>query len=118
MSGAVSPALPRTHESWLPVGVLVALLLAFNLFVVLPNRRPALTVSLPEDPVAVLTQQRRVVYAAGALRTGDAIWCDDHGVQVGARVGRPGTTSTASAGSAATISIRARADGSVVASCR
>jgi len=74
----------------------------------------------PANPAVVLENGQKIAFAAGDLAVGDGVLCESGGLRVGAWVPRPRhTTSAQLVGSnwTASISVRARDDGSVIASC-
>jgi hypothetical protein len=75
---------------------------------------------IPDNPVASIGGGQKIAFAAGDLAVGDALMCSTRGVLVGAKVPKPGHTTTARfVGSewTSTIDIRVRPDGVVIARC-
>jgi hypothetical protein len=75
---------------------------------------------IPENPAGIIFGGQKIAFAAGDLAAGDSLLCENFGVLVGAKVPKPGHTTTAQfVGSehTATIKIRVRDDGAVIARC-
>jgi len=104
----------------LVVGLLALVLVAVPLWIRYGGTKGAPLPFIPDNPAATLGGGQRVAFAAGDLSVGDSLLCESHGVLVGAFVPKPGHTTGASfegTGYTATIQIRARADGVVIARC-
>ena len=75
---------------------------------------------IPENPAAIIFGGQKIAFASGDLAIGDSLLCENFGVLVGAKVPKPGHTTTAQfVGSehTATIKIHVREDGVVIARC-
>ena len=75
---------------------------------------------IPENPAAISSAARRSRLRPETSPSGDSLLCENFGVLVGAKVPKPGHTTTAQfVGSehTATIKIRVRDDGVVIARC-
>ena len=107
--------------TWLLVGLIALVFAAVPLWTLGGSASGRLS-TLPTDPVAMLEAGQKIAFAAGDLRAGDDLVCESGGLSVGAVVPEPGHTSKARQVNAnstwtASITIRTRDDGAVVARC-
>jgi hypothetical protein len=105
-----------------PVGLLVLVFLAVPLWTMFGGAAPAALRPTPAKPVATLEAGQKIAFAPGDLVVGDGLICESRGLSVGAWVPRPGHTTrsqqvNANATWTASIVIRTRSDGSVIARC-
>jgi hypothetical protein len=101
------------------VGLLVLFFVGVPLWIVGGAKQGPLPY-IPENPAAIVFGGQKRAFKAGDLAVGDSLLCENFGVLVGARVPKPGHTTTAQfVGSehTATIKIRVRNDGVVIARC-
>ncbi len=104
----------------LVVGLLVLVFVAVPLWIRYWGAEQGSLPYIPENPAATIFGGQKIAFAAGDLAAGDSLLCENFGVLVGAKVPKPGHTTTAQfVGSehTATIKIRARDDGAVIARC-
>jgi hypothetical protein len=106
---------------WLPVvGLLVLVFVAVPLWIRYWGAEQGPLPYIPANPAATIFGGQKIAFAAGDLAAGDSLLCENFGVLVGAKVPKPGHTTTAQfVGSehTATIKIRVRDDGPVIARC-
>ena len=113
----------RHHDGkavWLLIGVAALVFVALPLWIRFGGSTPAPLPPIPQSPVAVLSAGQKITFAAGDLAVGDGLLCENQGVLVGGYVPKPGHTArnqlVGSQGTA-TIEIRTRSDGVVIARC-
>lgn len=102
------------------VGLIALVFVALPLFIRYGGADPGPLAPIPEDPVAVLEGGQKVAFAAGDLTVGDGLLCQSQGLNVGAWVPKPGHTTRAHVVGpfyTASIQIRTRDDGVVIARC-
>jgi len=107
-------------STWLAAGALAALFLVTPVWVRYGGSASAALPPTPANPAAVLENGQKIAFAAGDLEVGDGLLCESGGLRVGAWVPSPRhTTSAHLTGSnwTASIRVRSRGDGSVIASC-
>lgn len=105
---------------WLLVGLFAAVFVAVPIWIRYGGSKVGPLPFIPNDPVATIFSGQKIAFAAGDLAVGDSLLCENHGVLVGAKVPKPGHTSIAQfAGSqwTATVKVRMRDDGVVIARC-
>jgi len=108
--------------TWLPAGLLVLVFLAVPLWTLFGGTAPRTLRPTPAKPVATLEAGQKIAFASGDLVVGDGLICESGGMSVGAWVPNPGHTThsrqvNADATRVATIVIRTRDDGTVIARC-
>jgi hypothetical protein len=106
--------------AWLLVGVVALVFLLVPLWIRYAGHATMTLPSVPLHPAVVLQGGERISFAPGDLATGDGILCQSFGLQVGAWVPKPGlSTASSLAGPASTASIhvRTRPNGVVIARC-
>ena len=108
--------------TWLPAGLLVLAFLAVPLWTLFGGTAPRTLRPTPAKPVATLEAGQKIAFASGDLVVGDGLICESGGMSVGAWVPNPGHTThsrqvNADATRVATIVIRTRDDGTVIARC-
>ena len=105
---------------WLLIAVAALVFVALPLWIRFGGSTPPPLPPIPQSPVAVLSAGQKIAFAAGDLAVGDGLLCENQGMLVGAYVPKPGhTTRNQLVGSqgTATIVVRARSDGVVIARC-
>ena len=106
--------------AWLLVGTVALAFLAVPLWIRYAGSPGRTLPSVPLHPAVVLQSGQRISFAAGDLVTGDGILCQSFGLQVGAWVPKRGVSTVQSLqGPAwtASIRVRMRPDGVVIARC-
>jgi hypothetical protein len=108
--------------TWLLVGLLVLVFLAVPLWTLSGGGAPRPLQPTPASPVATLEAGQKIAFAPGDLTVGDGLICESGGMSVGAWVPKPGHIThsrqvNADATKVATIEIRTRDDGTVIARC-
>jgi len=108
--------------TWLLTGLLLLVFLAVPLWTMFGGTAPTALRPTPASPVATLEAGQKIAFAPGDLVAGDSLICESRGLSVGAYVPRPGHTTSAQQVNAnatwtASIVIRTRNDGSVIARC-
>ncbi len=105
---------------WLLIGAAAVVFVALPLWIRFGGSTPPPLPPIPQSPVAVLSVGQKITFAAGDLAVGDALLCENQGVLVGAYVPKPGHTArnrlVGSEGTASIV-IRTRSDGVVIARC-
>ena len=106
---------------WLVVGLLALVFVAVPLWIRYGGAKQGPLPYIPEGPAATIFGGQKIAFKAKDLAAGDSLLCNNYGVLVGARVPKPGHTTTAQfVGSehTATITVHVRDDGVVIARCR
>jgi hypothetical protein len=106
--------------AWLLVGAVALAFLVVPLWVRYAGSPDTTLPAVPAHPAVVLQSGQRISFAAGDLVTGDGILCQSFGLQLGAWVPKPGLSTGATLqGPAwtASIHVRRRPDGVVIARC-
>ncbi len=108
--------------TWLLVGVLMLVFLVVPLWTLFGGAAPRALQPTPAKPVATLEAGQKIAFAPGDLAVGDGLICESGGMSVGAWVPKPGHAThsrqvNADATRVATIEIRTRDDGTVIARC-
>jgi hypothetical protein len=105
---------------WLLIALAALVFVALPLWIRFGGSTPPPLPPIPQSPSAVLAAGQKITFAAGDLATGDGLLCENQGVLVGAYVPKPGHTArnhlVGSQGTAS-IEIRTRLDGVVIARC-
>lgn len=105
---------------WLLVGLPALVFVVVPLWVRYGGAKQGPLPNIPENPAAMIFGGQKIAFKAGDLAVGDNLLCEHYGVLVGAKVPKPGHTTTAQfVGSehTATIKIHVRDDGVVIARC-
>jgi hypothetical protein len=110
------------RTTWLVVGLLLVVFLAVPLWTLFGGVAPKTLRPTPAKPVATLAAGQKIAFAPGDLIVGDGLLCESAGMSVGAWVPNPGHSThsrqvNADATRVATIVIRTRDDGTVIARC-
>ena len=110
------------RTTWLLVGLLLVVFLAVPLWTLFGGTAPKTLQPTPAKPVATLEAGQKIAFAPGDLVVGDGLICESGGMTVGAWVPKPGHAThaqqvNADATKVATIGIRTKDDGTVIARC-
>ncbi|HVP74833.1 MAG TPA: hypothetical protein VMS63_02335 [Gaiellaceae bacterium] len=110
------------RTTWLLVGLLVLVFLAVPLWTLFGGTAPGTLQPTPAKPVATLEAGQKIAFARGDLVVGDGLICESGGMSVGAWVPNPGQAThsrqvNADGTRVATIEIRTKDDGTVIAGC-
>jgi hypothetical protein len=113
---------PEGRTTWLLVGLLLLVFLAVPLWTLYGGTAPKTLRPTPAKPVATLAAGQKIAFAAGDLVVGDGLICESEGMTVGAWVPQPGHATharqvNADATKVATIEIRTKDNGAVIARC-
>ena len=106
--------------AWLLVGAVALAFLVVPLWIRYAGHATTTLPSVPLHPAVVLQSGQRISFAPGDLVTGDGILCQSFGLQIGAWVPKPGLSTAATLpgpASTASIHVRTRPDGVVIARC-
>jgi len=110
------------RTTWLLVGLLLLVFLAVPLWTLFGGTAPKTLQPTPAKPVATLAAGQKIAFAPGDLVVGDGLICESGGMTVGAWVPERGHSThsqqvNADATRVATIEIRTKDDGTVIARC-
>jgi hypothetical protein len=102
------------------VGLLVLVFVAVPLWIRYGGVEQSPLPYIPSTPRATIFSGQKIAFKPGDLAAGDSLLCENRGVLIGAKVPKPGHTTSAQfvgTGATASIKIHVRADGVVIARC-
>jgi hypothetical protein len=107
---------------WLVAGLVMLVYLIVPVWTLAGGRKAYAIAPVPANPKVTLASGQKLTFAPGRLGAGDGIECESNGLTTGAYVPSRGRTSrarqvNADSTLAASITIVARPDGTVIASC-